>query len=399
VALDWLFTGCTGDGCSNGTSFQDNDSNSNSVSGPISAITPSQFNARLRSIQEDYPPMAFKAMMNIGDSHDTNRLRFLLKKINNDDDALAQQRMKEFWLFTMTYAGAPTIYYGDEMQVQAEGVWDATNSTWQDDPYNRAPFPWDDTPGAYTAYTDTLPFLRALTSARQGNAALQTGDVQHGLVISDADNVYGYARTLQLDPDNYQVAYIALNRDTVDHTVVFGELEKAPYKAYDGQAFMDALTRNSYTVACDDPSTQTGCKLSVTAPAQSGVVLVEPGRAEIPETPLPFSAITNTVDLNVNWAAIIRDKSYGYEFPDHYELWRSETPYQTTGGGGNMTLVAETHPADFGGERHQYIDEGVVGDPEVNHFYKVVAVSAAGGRSLDSREEAEFDFSLVPGAQ
>ena len=109
--------------------------------------------------------------MNIGDSHDTNRLRFLLKKINNDDDAAAQQRMKEYWLFNMTYAGAPTLYYGDEMQVQADGVW--ANSTWEDDPYNRAPFPWDDTPGAYTPYTGTLPFLRALTSARQGYSALQ----------------------------------------------------------------------------------------------------------------------------------------------------------------------------------------------------------------------------------
>ena len=39
--------------------------------------------------------MAWKAMMNIGDSHDTNRLRFLHKKINNDDDAAAQQRMKD----------------------------------------------------------------------------------------------------------------------------------------------------------------------------------------------------------------------------------------------------------------------------------------------------------------
>ncbi len=199
AALGWLFTGCSGDGCTGGTSFQDNDDNANSASGPISALTPSQLNARLRSIQEDYPPAAFKAMMNMGDSHDTNRLRFLLKKINNDDDAAALQRMKEYWLFNLTYAGAPTLYYGDEMQVQADGVWDSTNATWQDDPYNRTPFPWDDTPGSYTPYTGTLPFLRSLTSARQGYPALQYGDVQHGLVISDADKLYAYARTLEAE--------------------------------------------------------------------------------------------------------------------------------------------------------------------------------------------------------
>ena len=99
----------------------------------------------------------------------------------------------------------------------------------------------------------------------------------------------------------------------------------------------------------------------------------------------------------MNWAAIIRDTTYGYEFPNRYELWRSENPFGMTGASGNMTLLAELHPQDFGGERSEYIDKGVVGDPAVNHFYKVVAVTGAGGRSTDSREEAEFDFSLVPG--
>ncbi len=139
------------------------------------------------------------------------------------------------------------------------------------------------------------------------------------------------------------------------------------------------------------------CQITADVPPQSGLVLVAPSKADQPEVPLPFSVITNTVDLNVNWAAIIRDVSDGYEFPNRYELWRSETPYGTTGAGASMTLVSEVHPSDFGGDRSVYIDKGVVGDPAVNHFYKVVAVNGAGGRSLDSREEAEFDFTLVPG--
>lgn len=89
AVLSWLFTGCSGNGCTGGTKFQDNDSNDFSSSGPLSAISPSLFNARLMSIWEDYPPQAWKAMMNLTGSHDTNRLRFLLKKINNDNDGAA----------------------------------------------------------------------------------------------------------------------------------------------------------------------------------------------------------------------------------------------------------------------------------------------------------------------
>lgn len=148
--LSWLFTGCSGNGCTNpGTSsayFQDNDSNSGSSSGAISYIPPSRFNARLRSIAEDYPPMALKAMMNLEGSHDTNRVRFLLKKINNDSDYSAVQRMKEWWLFAFTYPGAPTLYYGDEIGLNHDGVW--SSGKYEDDPYNRAPFPWPDASGS-----------------------------------------------------------------------------------------------------------------------------------------------------------------------------------------------------------------------------------------------------------
>ena len=148
--LSWLATGCTGNGCSGGV-FQENDSNSASSSGAISTISPSLFNARLRSIAEDYPPMALQAMMNLEGSHDTNRVRFLLKKVNNDNDGAAVQRMKEWWLFSFTYPGAPTLYYGDEIGLNHDGVWDS--STWQDDPYNRVPFPWPMQAAAPTALT------------------------------------------------------------------------------------------------------------------------------------------------------------------------------------------------------------------------------------------------------
>jgi hypothetical protein len=277
--------------------------------------------------------------------------------------------------------------------VQADGVW--AGGKWEDDPYNRLPFPWDDTPGAYAADTGALPFLRSLTSARHGYSALQSGDTQHGLVIDDANKVYAFARTLEAEQKS---AIIALNRDVAPHAVTFTDLEAAPYLSFQDEIWMDVVSGSTYTVQCD-PDTFLACQLTVEVPAESGVLLVVPGKADQPEPPLLFATITNTVDLNLNWAASLRDTNELYEFPDRYELWRSESPYGVTGPYGDMTLVTVTKPADFGGERHEYIDPNAVGDPLVNHFYKVVAVNGAGGRSLDTREEAEFDFSLVPGTE
>ena len=135
--------------------------------------------------------MAFKAMMNLEGSHDTNRLRFLLKKVNGDNDSTAVQRMKESWIFAYTYAGAPMLYYGDEVGLSHDGIWDG--SRWQDDPYNRAPFPWDDTPGSYGADTSNLlPHARKMSSVRLSYRALQDGDVQHGLIVDDANKLYGF---------------------------------------------------------------------------------------------------------------------------------------------------------------------------------------------------------------
>ena len=124
--------------------FQENDSNDGSSSGPISYISPTQLDLRLRSIREDYPAQAWQAMMNLMGSHDTNRVRFLLKKISGDNAATALTKWKLAGILAFTYPGAPTLYYGDEAGLAPDGVWDTTNSTWQDDPYNRAPYPWSD---------------------------------------------------------------------------------------------------------------------------------------------------------------------------------------------------------------------------------------------------------------
>jgi glycosidase len=93
-----------------------------------------QMAANLELMREAYPPQAFSALMNLLSTHDQPRA---LHHFGEDQDlALAKQRLRLAVFFQMTYPGAPTIYYGDEVGLGGG-----------DDPYNRAPYPWADEGG------------------------------------------------------------------------------------------------------------------------------------------------------------------------------------------------------------------------------------------------------------
>jgi glycosidase len=355
AVLSWLFTGCSGNGCSGGTKFQENDSNDNSSSGAISYLSPSQFNARLRSIQEDYPPMAFKAMMNLAGSHDTQRLRFLLKKINGDSDPAAVQRMKEWWLFAFTYAGAPTLYYGDEVGLSHDGVWDG--SQFQDDPYNRAPFPWGDTQGAYGADAGLQSFARHMASVRQSYAALQDGDVQHGLVVDDARQLYGFART-----NGAQTALVLLNRSGAAHSATFSGLNAAPYNLPDGAVLLDAISGASYTVS--------GGAVTVSVTPSWGAVLLEPAKVDTPAAPAGLSAAAAGADVALSWQPVSADSGAGPEVATTYEIFRGAAGFTPSA----ANRIATVAPPQFGGPL-SYIDAGAAGG---GFTYVVRACNAAG---------------------
>ncbi|MFN2168735.1 MAG: alpha-amylase family glycosyl hydrolase, partial [Anaerolineae bacterium] len=378
--LSWLFTGCSGNGCTGGTKFQENDSNDASSSGPIQAISPSQFNARLRSIAEDYPPMAFQAMMNLEGSHDTNRLRFLLKKVNNDDDGAAVQRMKEWWLFSFTYPGAPTLYYGDEIGLNHDGVWD--DSTWQDDPYNRVPFPWPDASGNTYSYDPTAAgaglqaFARHMASLYWSYPALQDGAVQHGLIIDDANKLYGYART-----NDSQTALIVLNRDSSAHTATFSGLNAAPYNLPDGTELVDGLAGDLSTVY-----TVAGGSVSVLAPSNWGVVLLERAKIDVPAAApsLSGSQVGSTVTLS--WPTVTGDLGGGRELVTAYEVHRSTTASFTPD---DTTLHATVSPSDppfrFGSSDGDFTWSETVAEaaarpaqPNADYYYRICTRNAAG---------------------
>ncbi len=361
AVFGWLFTECSGNGCTGGHTFEDNDNNAGSSGGAISYLSPSLFNARLRAIEEDYPPMAWKAMMNLAGSHDTNRLRFLLKKINNGSDTAAQQRMKEWWLFSFTYAGSPTLYYGDEVALNHDAVW--ANNKWEDDPYNRAPYPWPDTPGNYVPVSDALSFSRKMASIRWSYPALQSGDVQHGIVIDDANKLYGFART------DDQTALIVLNRDGSAHTANLTGLNAPPYNLANDTVLYDAIQGNTYTVT-------TGA-VSVPVNPAWGVVLLEQSEIQTPAMPVVTYTenISPVLDL-VRWPAVITDTIGGREVATRYTVHSSDS-FDFTPGAGNQ--IGEVVPSDA------IALDGMLTFTTTNlakgTYYKVCAYNAAGKSS------------------
>lgn len=126
----------------------------------------------LEHLREAYPPQALYALMNVLSSHDQARA---LHHFGWHDDppgakvdpaviALAKQRLKLAVLFQMSYPGAPTVYYGDEVGVGGG-----------DDPYNRATYPWADLGGQPD--TALLDSFKQMIAMRHAHAVLRRGSL------------------------------------------------------------------------------------------------------------------------------------------------------------------------------------------------------------------------------
>jgi glycosidase len=152
-------------------------------------ILPSEFAARLESIREDYPDAAYYSLMNLLDSHDTERLLWTLtpgtettadKELNAANLANGKARQMIASLIQFTLPGAPTVFYGDEVGM-----------TGDDDPDDRRTYPWVDTGGN----PDTAMFshYQALAVLRKQYPALVAGNFQI-LLADDASGVVAYGR-------------------------------------------------------------------------------------------------------------------------------------------------------------------------------------------------------------
>jgi glycosidase len=157
-------------------------------SGNIQPLSPAQLDHSLKAILADYPRAASAVSFNLVDSHDTNRVRFVLHE-GGDDPETSRARQQLVALLQFTSFGAPMVYYGDETGFYVEG------KNGFADPYNRATFPWAD---------ETFdPFTRHFADPRMGEYYAQLAAIRHSLpalrtgsltTLFTNATVYGFAR-------------------------------------------------------------------------------------------------------------------------------------------------------------------------------------------------------------
>jgi neopullulanase len=118
----------------------------------IDVLSAREFAVVIRTLLDLYPWPVTQVQFNLLGSHDTPRFKTLAR---GDDSAYRLAT-----LFQMTYPGAPSIYYGDEIGLEG-----------RHDPDCRAGFPWDE-----ARWDGELrDYVRRCIALRRGHAALRRG--------------------------------------------------------------------------------------------------------------------------------------------------------------------------------------------------------------------------------
>jgi glycosidase len=175
-----------------------------------------QFDNELAPGRSLYPIQATQVMMNLVDSHDTER--FLTTAGNKSEKLMLAT------LFQMTYVGIPQIYYGDEVGMRGGK-----------DPDCRRTFPWnwEESPRRVKVHD----FYRKVIGIREEYSALRTGSFE--TVLADG-KLYSYIRE-----DGANRIVVALNNGGAKATV---KLELGGFGFADGATFIDKLGGGSHTV-------------------------------------------------------------------------------------------------------------------------------------------------------
>src|SRR2546423_6147822 len=141
-------------------------------------------------------------MLNLLDSHDTNRALFVYTEKGDNGLVQAKERLKLAALFQFTYVGAPLLYYGDEAALNSPSL--SGGNVPEHDPYSRAPYPWSDESGDAAIYGPVddamVAYYRQLARLRAERSVLRTGAFQTLLTgdttRSSSDNdIFAFART------------------------------------------------------------------------------------------------------------------------------------------------------------------------------------------------------------
>ncbi len=205
----------------------------------------SQIYRNLEMVREHYPQQALYALMNLFSSHDVARALYNLGYQGSSTAAAtvaeAKQRYLLATLLQMSYPGAPSIYYGDEVGV-----------TGGQDPMNRGTYPWADKGG--TPDTAMLAKMKTLIKMRKDYPILRQGSLSAPLYADS--HVLVLLRELE-----GQKALLVLNNDTAAKTL------NLTLPADVAGSYQDVLSGSDYSVAADGT-------VALSVPALYGMVLI-----------------------------------------------------------------------------------------------------------------------------
>jgi glycosidase len=322
-------------------------------------ISVSDFADRLASIREDYADATYYSLMNLLDSHDTERLLWTLTPgeettASKEGDAAhlaaGKLRVKLASLLQFTVPGAPTVYSGDEVGV-----------TGDDDPDDRRTYPWADLGGRPD--TNLLAHYSGLASLRAAVPALRDGDFRV-LLANDADETVAYGRKT-----GSQVAVVALNRAGSTRQLVIPVVGYVP----DG---IGLTRRFGVGVAASGAVSVGGGTLTVSLPALSAVVLAS-GSVDL--TPPPAPTNLHVTDEAANEVSVAWTASAGAAA---YDVWVSPV----RGGGYTKANDAPVAGTSF----------TIDGLENARTAYIVVrALDAAGNASAPSNEVAGLPHLVI----
>lgn len=321
-------------------------------------LLPSEFAARIQSIREDYPDAAYYSLMNLLDSHDTERALWTLtpgaettaeKEMNAANLSTGKRRLQLASLIQFTLPGAPTVYYGDEVGM-----------TGDDDPDDRRAFPWPDTGGTIDA--SMLSHYTALSTLRRNLTPLVDGDLRV-LLADDGAGSVAYGRKL-----GDKASIVVVNRSDAVQNLGIPVAGYLPDGTQLTTAYAVGNTGAMFTVS--------GGVLSVSLNPASGLLLATAGADLTPPAAPANLHVTNEGDGQVSlaWNAVAGAAGYN--------LYRSPL----SGGGWvkvNSSPLAGTSFTDTG-LRNAHI-----------YYYIARALDSMGNESAASNEVAALPHYLT----
>ncbi len=326
----------------------------------IKALKVSEFDSILHSLEEDYPPEAFYAMMNLVGSHDVNRVLIPLDQDGDPTDPIysdGKARQRALAILQMTLPGAPTIYYGDEVGLVGYGEANTGNvgGVFYSDPYNRQPYPWADEDG----YADLPEWRKAdltmrdhyskTAAIRNANPVLRTGSFDTLLVNDDA-GLYAYGRS--------RGAVVGVNFGTTQSLTI-------PVTGYlpDTIRLDDVLNGGTYTVS--------GGQIVINnVPPMWGVILVVQNTQLItpPAAPGNLVAAEGDGEVTLTWNMVTG--------VTRYNVYRSYVS------GGGYVYVGQTGFSTAPSYTDASVTNGTL------YYYVVTALDPLGNESAYSNEDS-----------